>query len=130
MVGVLAYAASYFARGWLAGHERFDLYGALVFLESTSRFLFALAAAVGIGSGQGLVGLGMAVAPFASLSVMPLAFSRLRHRVLARGRTPPMPRPRGPPTAAWKRPRPISACATAPVSRSRWWGSCSPSRRS
>ena len=83
VVGVLAYAASYFARGWLAGHERFDLYGALVFLESTSRFLFALAVAVGIGSGQGLVGLGMAVAPFASLSVMPLAFSRMRRKVPA-----------------------------------------------
>jgi O-antigen/teichoic acid export membrane protein len=78
VVGVLAYAASYFARGWLAGHERFALYGALVFLESTSRFLFALAAAVGIGSGQNVVGLGMAVAPFASLCVMPFAFSRLR----------------------------------------------------
>jgi O-antigen/teichoic acid export membrane protein len=79
VVGVLAYAASYFARGWLAGHERFDLYGGLVFLESTSRFMFALAVAVGIGSGQGVVGLGMAVAPFASLSVIPLAFSRLRN---------------------------------------------------
>jgi O-antigen/teichoic acid export membrane protein len=78
VVGVLAYAASYFARGWLAGHERFELYGGLVFLESTSRFLFALAVAVGIGSGQGVVGLGMAVAPFASLSVMPFAFTRLR----------------------------------------------------
>jgi O-antigen/teichoic acid export membrane protein len=78
VVGVLAYAASYFARGWLAGNERFDLYGALVFLESTSRFLFAVAAAVGIGSGQDVVGLGMAVAPFASLSVMPFAFTRLR----------------------------------------------------
>ena len=76
VVGVLAYAASYFARGWLAGHQRFDLYGALVFLESTSRFLFALAVAVGIGSGQGVVGLGMAVAPFVSLSVMPFALSR------------------------------------------------------
>jgi len=80
VVGVLAYAASYFARGWLAGHQRFALYGALVFLESTSRFLFALAVAVGIGSGQGLVGLGMAVAPFASLSVMPFALSRMRVR--------------------------------------------------
>jgi O-antigen/teichoic acid export membrane protein len=78
VVGVLAYSASYFARGWLAGHERFALYGGLVFLESTSRFLFALAVAVGIGSGQGLVGLGMAVAPFASLCVIPFAFSRLR----------------------------------------------------
>jgi O-antigen/teichoic acid export membrane protein len=80
VIGVLAYAASYFARGWLAGHERFDLYGGLVFLESTSRFLFALAVAVGIGSGQGAVGLGMAVAPFASLCVIPFAFSRVRAR--------------------------------------------------
>jgi len=80
VVGVLAYAASYFARGWLAGHQRFDLYGGLVFLESTSRFLFALAVAVGVGSGQGAVGLGMAVAPFASLCVIPFAFSRVKHR--------------------------------------------------
>jgi O-antigen/teichoic acid export membrane protein len=83
VVGVLAYAASYFARGWLAGHERFALYGGLVFLESTSRFLFALAVAVGIGSGQDLVGLGMAVAPFASLAVIPFAFSRVKHRAPA-----------------------------------------------
>jgi O-antigen/teichoic acid export membrane protein len=80
VVGVLAYGASYFARGWLAGHERFALYGGLVFLESTSRFLFALAVVVGIGSGQGVVGLGMAVAPFASLAVIPFAFSRMRVR--------------------------------------------------
>jgi O-antigen/teichoic acid export membrane protein len=78
VIGVLAYAASYFARGWLGGHQRFALYGGLVFLESTSRFLFALAVAVGIGSGQGVVGLGMAVAPFVSLSVIPFAFSRIR----------------------------------------------------
>jgi O-antigen/teichoic acid export membrane protein len=78
VVGVLAYAASYFARGWLAGNQRFALYGGLVFLESTSRFLFALAVAVGVGSGQGAVGLGMAVAPFASLCVIPFAFSRIR----------------------------------------------------
>jgi O-antigen/teichoic acid export membrane protein len=83
VIGVLAYAASYFARGWLAGHERFDLYGGLVFLESTSRFLFALAVAVGIGSGQGAVGLGMAVAPFASLCVIPFAFSRVGARAPA-----------------------------------------------
>jgi O-antigen/teichoic acid export membrane protein len=80
VIGVIAYAGSYFARGWLAGHQYFALYGALVFLESTSRFLFPLAVAVGIGSGIGAVGLGMAVAPFASLSVMPFAFSRLHGR--------------------------------------------------
>jgi O-antigen/teichoic acid export membrane protein len=85
VVGVLAYAGSYFARGWLAGQQRFALYGGLVFLESTSRFLFPLAVAIGIGSGQGAVGLGMAVAPFASLSVMPLAFRRIRERAPAEG---------------------------------------------
>jgi O-antigen/teichoic acid export membrane protein len=80
VVGVLAYAASYFARGWLAGHQRFALYGGLVFLESTSRFLFAFAVALGIGSGQADVALGMAVAPFVSLLVMPFAFTRVRLR--------------------------------------------------
>ena len=83
VVGVLAYAASYFARGWLAGHERFDLYGGLVFLESTSRFLFPLAVAIGIGAGVAAVGLGMAVAPFVSLAVMPFAFSHIRARAPA-----------------------------------------------
>jgi O-antigen/teichoic acid export membrane protein len=76
--GVIAYAASYFARGWLAGHQYFALYGGLVFFESTSRFLFPLAVVVGIGSGLGVVGLGMAVAPLASLSVMPFALRRIR----------------------------------------------------
>ena len=94
VVGVLAYAASYFARGWLAGHQRFALYGGLVFLESTSRFLFALAVAVGIGSGQGAVGLGMAVAPFASLCVIPFAFSRMRRERLRWACPPPTPPPR------------------------------------
>jgi O-antigen/teichoic acid export membrane protein len=78
VIGVLAYAGSYFARGWLAGHQRFALYGGLVFLESTSRFLFPLAVAIGLASGQTVVALGMAVAPFASLAVMPFAFSRIR----------------------------------------------------
>ena len=76
VVAVLAYAASYFARGWLAGHQWFELYGGLVFLEATSRLLFALAVAVGIAEGQTAVALGMAAAPFVSLVVVPLAFSR------------------------------------------------------
>jgi O-antigen/teichoic acid export membrane protein len=76
VVAVLAYAASYFARGWLAGHQWFGLYGGLVFLEATSRLLFALAVAVGIAEGQAAVAMGMAAAPFVSLVVVPLAFSR------------------------------------------------------
>ena len=75
-VAVLAYAASYFARGWLAGHQWFGLYGGLVFLEATSRLLFALAVAVGIAGGETAVAMGMAAAPFVSLVVVPLAFSR------------------------------------------------------
>jgi O-antigen/teichoic acid export membrane protein len=78
VVGVLAYAGSYFARGWLAGNRRFALYGALVFLESTSRFVFALAVVVGITSGQNAIAVGMAVAPFVSLCVIPFAFRRMR----------------------------------------------------
>jgi O-antigen/teichoic acid export membrane protein len=85
VVAVLAYAASYFARGWLAGHQWFSLYGALVFLEASSRLLFALAVAVGIASGQTAVALGMAAAPFVSLVVVPLAFSR-RTATTRRGR--------------------------------------------
>lgn len=78
VVGVLAYAGSYFARGWLAGHQRFGLYGGLVLLESTSRFLFALAAAIGVTSGQSEIAIGMAVAPFISLVVVPFALTRMR----------------------------------------------------
>jgi O-antigen/teichoic acid export membrane protein len=77
-VGVLVYAGSYFARGWLAGNRRFALYGALVFLESTSRFVFALVAAVGISHGQNAIAVGMAAAPFVSLCVIPFAFRHLR----------------------------------------------------
>ena len=51
VVAVLAYAASYFARGWLAGHQWFGLYGGLVFLEACSRLAFAVAVAVGIAAG-------------------------------------------------------------------------------
>jgi O-antigen/teichoic acid export membrane protein len=78
VVGTLAYAASYFARGWLAGHQRFGLFGGLVLMESVSRISFALAVAVGIASGQTAVALGIAAAPFVSLLVVPVAFARSR----------------------------------------------------
>ncbi len=78
VVGTLAYAASYFARGWLAGHQRFGLFGGLVLMESTSRISFAIAVALGIASGQTAVALGIAAAPFVSLVVVPAAFARRR----------------------------------------------------
>jgi O-antigen/teichoic acid export membrane protein len=76
IVGTLAYAASYFARGWLAGHEYFALFGGLVLMESVSRICFVIAAALGITSGQTAVALGIAAAPLVSLIVVPLAFAR------------------------------------------------------
>ncbi len=76
LVGTLAYAGSYFARGWLAGHQFFGLFGALVLMESTSRICFALAVALGLASGQTAVALGIAAAPLLSLVVVPAAFAR------------------------------------------------------
>ncbi|MGD0453425.1 MAG: hypothetical protein ABSB69_07490 [Solirubrobacteraceae bacterium] len=84
VVGTLAYAASYFARGWLAGHQRFGLFGGLVLMESTSRISFAIAVALGIASGQTAVALGIAAAPFVSLVVVPVAFARSRRDRVAR----------------------------------------------
>jgi O-antigen/teichoic acid export membrane protein len=74
LTGIAFYAVSYFARGWLAGHQYFKLYGGLLFLESASRCAFALAAAVGILHGQVGVAAGIAVAPLISLLVLPFAF--------------------------------------------------------
>jgi O-antigen/teichoic acid export membrane protein len=78
VVGTLAYAASYFARGWLAGHEYFALYGGLVLMEALARVCFPLAVAVGVASGQNAVAAGIAAAPLVSLIVVPAAFLRAR----------------------------------------------------
>jgi O-antigen/teichoic acid export membrane protein len=72
----VAYAASYFARGYLAGHQWFGLYGGLVLFESLSRFCFPLAVAIGLASGQSAVALGILAAPVASLLVVPWALRR------------------------------------------------------
>jgi O-antigen/teichoic acid export membrane protein len=79
LVGTLAYGASYFARGWLAGHEYFALFGGLVFMEAFARICFPLAVAVGIASGQTAVAVGIAAAPLLSLLVVPAAFLRERN---------------------------------------------------
>jgi O-antigen/teichoic acid export membrane protein len=76
IAAVLAYAASYFARGYLAGHQWFALYGGLVLFEAVSRFAFPVAVAVGLLSGQTAVAVGIAAAPFASLLVIPWALRR------------------------------------------------------
>ena len=140
VVGTLAYAASYFARGWLAGHQRFGLFGGLVLMESTSRISFAIAVALGIASGQTAVALGIAAAPFVSLVVVPAAFAQhqattgraRRGRSERRSRsTRPMQRlPDRGRRAFRRRPRTTTCrCAEAAASRCGCRASCSPSRR-
>jgi O-antigen/teichoic acid export membrane protein len=72
----VAYAASYFARGYLAGHRWFALYGGLVLFEAVGRVCFPVAVAVGLASGQTAVALGIAAAPLLSLLVVPAALAR------------------------------------------------------
>ncbi len=97
VTAALAFGASFFARGFLAGSRHFALYALLLLAESTARVSFALAVAVGIASGQTAVALGIVAAPLLSLMVVPLA---LAARALARNRTaPPPPAPTPPPPA-------------------------------
>ena len=129
VVGIVAYAASYFARGWLAGHRYFALYGGLVFMESASRIAFAIAAAVGISHGQSAIALGIAAAPFVSLVVVPAAFARRAARERPPCRRRPTPRSRDRRPRASRRPSATSRSAAARASRSRCRGSSSRSRR-
>jgi O-antigen/teichoic acid export membrane protein len=73
---VLFYAASYFARGFLAGQRRFGLFTALILSESIFRTLFAVLVAVSLLEGQSAVAIGIVAAPSLSLMVVPLAFLR------------------------------------------------------
>ena len=73
VVGTLAYAASYFARGWLAGHQYFALYGGLVLMEAFARLCFPLAVAVGIASGQTAVAAGIAAGTRSGCATWPRA---------------------------------------------------------
>jgi O-antigen/teichoic acid export membrane protein len=73
---VLFYAASYFARGFLAGSQRFGLFVALILSESCFRTVFAVLVAVNVLSGQSAVAIGITAAPALSLMVVPFAFAR------------------------------------------------------
>jgi O-antigen/teichoic acid export membrane protein len=77
---VLFYAASYFARGFLAGNKRFGLFVALILSESCFRTIFAVLVAVSILSGQSAVAIGIVAAPALSLMVVPFAFARRAKR--------------------------------------------------
>jgi O-antigen/teichoic acid export membrane protein len=77
---VLFYAASYFARGFLAGNKRFGLFVALILSESCFRTIFAVLVAVSVLSGQSAVAIGIVAAPALSLMVVPFAFARRARR--------------------------------------------------
>jgi O-antigen/teichoic acid export membrane protein len=86
---VLFYAASYFARGFLAGQRTFSLFTALILSESCFRTLFALLVAIGLLSGQSWVAVGIVAAPSLSLLVVPFAFARRAKKVQAPARPAP-----------------------------------------
>jgi O-antigen/teichoic acid export membrane protein len=75
LLAVLFYAASYFARGYLAGHRRFGLFSTMILSESVFRTSFAVLVAVGLLSGQSAVAIGIVAAPSLSLLVVPVAFA-------------------------------------------------------
>ncbi|CAN5616769.1 hypothetical protein BH10ACT11_BH10ACT11_12050 [soil metagenome] len=78
---VVAFGASFYARGFLAGNRHFGLLAGLLVCESASRTAFALAVALGIAQGQLAIAMGIAAAPLFSLIVVPLAFgSRAREQ--------------------------------------------------
>jgi O-antigen/teichoic acid export membrane protein len=79
----VAYAASYFARGFVAGHGWFALYGGLVLFESVARILFPIAALIGVSTGQIAVAAGILAAPLASLLVVPWAIRAATQRMSA-----------------------------------------------
>jgi O-antigen/teichoic acid export membrane protein len=90
---VLFYAASYFARGFLAGNQRFGLFVALILSESVFRTTFAVLVAVSLLSGQSAVAIGIVAAPALSLMVVPFAFARRAKQQEALPKPPPSDRP-------------------------------------
>jgi O-antigen/teichoic acid export membrane protein len=73
---VIFYAVSYFARGFLAGSQRFGMFVGLILSESCFRTLFAVLVAVGLLSGQSAVAVGIVAAPVLGLIIVPTIFFR------------------------------------------------------
>lgn len=76
LAALAGFGLAFYARGFLAGRGQFSLYAALIMGEVLLRLAFALLVAVGIAEGGGLLAIGIAVAPLASLAVLPLALRR------------------------------------------------------
>jgi O-antigen/teichoic acid export membrane protein len=82
---LVGFAASFFARGFLAGRRQFGVYGGLLLVEGAARFAFALIVAVGIVEGRDAIAIGVAAGPLLSLLVVPLAFRAQRSAAAAGG---------------------------------------------
>lgn len=76
LASVVAFAASFYARGLLAGSRRFSALAALLLGESGTRAVFALAVALGIASGQDAIAVGVAAAPAVGLLAVPILVAR------------------------------------------------------
>ncbi len=88
---VLFYAASYFARGFLAGKQEFGLFVALILSESCFRTIFAVLVAFSVLSGQSAVAIGITAAPALSLLVVPFAFAHKAQKDKATAAAAPAP---------------------------------------
>jgi O-antigen/teichoic acid export membrane protein len=86
---VIFYAASYFARGFLAGQRRFKLYGGLVMMEASSRVVIALLLVAGVFKGENAAAIAIAAAPLLSLIVVPWALGGQVRRFSGAGKTAP-----------------------------------------
>ncbi|MFT3862951.1 MAG: hypothetical protein QM729_01675 [Solirubrobacterales bacterium] len=86
---VIFYAVSYFARGFLAGSQRFGMFVGLILSESCFRTLFAVLVAVGILSGQSAVSIGIVAAPILGLIIVPTIFFRRAREARLTPPTPP-----------------------------------------
>ncbi len=73
VVSVVAFGASFLARGFLAGERRFGLFSMLLIIDSSARLAFSLAVAVGIAEGVDPIALGVVAGPALSLLVVPFA---------------------------------------------------------
>jgi O-antigen/teichoic acid export membrane protein len=80
---VIFYAVSYFARGYLAGSQRFGMFVGLILSESCFRTLFAVLVAIGLLSGQSAVAVGIVAAPVLGLIIVPTIFFRRAREVEA-----------------------------------------------
>jgi len=76
LVALAGFALAYFARGYLAGKGRFSIYAALLISEVVGRLAFAVLVAVGFLDGAAPIAVGIALAPFCGLLMVPMMIRR------------------------------------------------------